>query len=98
MVVVSDGGSYLDGNGSYELTAAGLPAQGRSLRIQRSGANGLKLCWPSVLTDYVLEANDRLDPIGWVEVDLPAVNNGLNQSLLVPKETGQRFYRLRQLD
>lgn len=95
LVVVADGGSYLDGTGAYQIVATGLPVQGRPLRAQRTGAEMLRLCWPSAMADYLLETNTQLQPEGWEVIALTPADTGLNRSLLLPVGIGNQFYRLR---
>ena len=93
-VVVASSGAA-GGTGTYELTNAGLPEQGKQVRVALLDPGSLTINWPSALTDYVLQQNDTLDPDGWQDVTATASDNGLNVRLNVPMDEAQRFFRLR---
>ena len=97
-VVVADNGT-LGGTGTYELTAAGLPEQGRQLRfaLQRDNQQNeaLTVTWPSALAGYVLQWTATLeDPDTWEDI-AAVTDNGLNVRITIPVEPGNRFFRIR---
>jgi hypothetical protein len=95
VVVVGDGGAYIDGAGLYEITALGLPEQGRQLRIQKVDSTSVLVRWPAELADHVLQQNSKLDADGWVDVGAAPSNNGLNVSAFITGAEADRFFRLR---
>ncbi|MHB9006869.1 MAG: hypothetical protein ACYDC1_08040 [Limisphaerales bacterium] len=95
VVLVSDGGSYIDGVGLYELSATGLPEQGRQVRIQKLNSTSVQVWWPAALIDQVLQQNDTVLPEGWVDVGVVPANNGLSVNSIIQIGEGNRFFRLR---
>ena len=94
-VVVATGGTP-NGTGTYELTATGLPEQGKQLRYARLPSDSITVNWPSALTDHVLQENPVLQSTGWTDVGEAPFDNGLNVRITITiPATGNRFYRLR---
>ncbi|MBX3744560.1 MAG: hypothetical protein KF833_04565 [Verrucomicrobiae bacterium] len=97
LVVVAN--NTAGGTGNYQISATGLPEQGKQLRVawQRDALQNetVTVNWPSALTGHVLQWSEVVDdPDGWE--DIGAVNdNGLNVRITIPVEPGQRFFRLR---
>jgi hypothetical protein len=55
----------------------------------------MSICWPSELVGYVLQQNSVLEATGWEDVTLVPFDSGLNVSVTVDFEPGDRFFRLR---
>lgn len=69
---------------------AGLPPD-IQLSVEATPA-GLRLSWPSVLTNHVIEATESLDGNGAWQAVIPAQGNEMH----LPVPTSTRFYRLRR--
>jgi hypothetical protein len=94
VVVVGDGGNYIDGTGTYTLNVTGVPEQNKSLRLRRASANTVVLGWPSERRDEILQQSDSITPPNWIDVLTVGFDNSLNKGVALPIEGDQRFYRL----
>jgi hypothetical protein len=79
------------------VSVAGVPepvGETPSLAIALTGANTVRVSWPSPSTGFILEENHHLSPTNWLTLSEPVTDDGTNKFIVVNPATGSRFYRL----
>jgi uncharacterized delta-60 repeat protein len=81
------------GNLNY-LTIAGVPVAQPALRIRLAG-NQIVISWPTSALGFVLQSVPSLLPPGmWTDVPQTPVIAGSEYTVVLPRGTGQQFFRL----
>jgi pimeloyl-ACP methyl ester carboxylesterase len=66
-----------------------------TLAIEKAGANGFELSWPSTSVGFELQSSEKLgSEADWRGSTEPAVVNGDRSTVQIPTSPTQRFYRL----
>lgn len=63
------------------------------LQVERADSDSVVLSWPSEGVGD-LQTNDNLEEGTWTSVDLPAQDNGVLKTLIIPVGEERQFYRL----
>jgi hypothetical protein len=89
------GGTYTVDGGAWALVAAVQTPGAPLLSIRLTSTNTIIISWPAPSNGFVLQDNSALDSTNWNNVTAsPTSADGKNQ-LIIPAQTGQKFYRLR---
>ena len=90
------GGNYSVDGGFWSIIAAVQTPGAPTLTVTPTTTNTAVVSWPFPSTGFALEQNPTLGTTNWTSVTNTVSNDGSLNRVVVPANTGNRFYRLRK--
>ena len=90
------GGDYSVDGRFWSLIAAVQTPGAPTLNVTATSTNTAVVSWPFPSTGFALERNLSLGSTNWTSVTNTVSNDGLFNRVVVPANTGNKFYRLKK--
>ena len=90
------GGNYSVAGGFWSILAAVQTPGAPTLTVTLTTTNTAVVSWPFPSTGFALEQNPTLGTINWTSVTNSVSNDGSFNRVVVPANTGNKFYWLKK--
>ena len=90
------GGNYSEDGGFWSIIAALQTPGAPTLTVTLTTTNTAVVSWPYPSTGFALEQNPALGTTNWTSVTNAVSNDGSFNRVVVPANTGNKFYRLKK--
>jgi len=90
------GGNYSVDGGFWSIIAAVQTPGAPTLTVTLTTTNTAVVSWPYPSTGFALEQNPTIGTTNWTSVTNTVSNDGSFNRVVVPANTGNKFYRLKK--